>query len=709
MAQQVQSPTVDDRDEERNRAFQRQLSLDFVGTQVGSPAPQSAAPRDPPRVALEEKQAVPADAPTIDQIRQELEDEAKQPAVPGDPQEAAIQQLEQVDALTEEELKQLQETFEDIKEQEAPGITGLPGIPRRPEDFDAEKLLRAFDDKELGVVDDPGFSVGGIQSALGTVIDPHTGLTAEMTPEERARAIGAVVSTVIADGFAFAQRSGDPNAGSRVLATIAVGIRNFREGLADDEVGDQLQQTLDLIVGRLLPEASAERPFEEIGIEELTRLPSLTVNAKQLDTASLGPDNIRAIQREFGRDIIAQRLNQQDLLNLSRWVESHVANGALRSVLQETLLERTKHLKPGSAGSRRGVTVESPTTIRIVQSPAQLRDLFDPLESALKDLKEEADDEKETRGRKSVGKRSVTDFVGNVNRTLLEAGFTDAKNVPIAIRVDGRKSVVNQLVDLERQIKDLQSERVHFRIATLRSRGAEADRRDIARILAQVNRFPARSARKDVGRITHPSDILTFGKSKLIKVKLSSDERGLYEIMIAPMTPLEDVIKLAAALVKEPGTLENLHGGRSIEVKKGDDIHKIARWLQTAFLDASGTDTHIIYRTMDPAGGLHVGGALRHAYAKPLFHVTDDRSAENIHRLLDRPLISTTHFGGMINLRALGRRPAKVGGAVKLSDIAGGVASVAGPLSVIPALAPISLPIAAVGSVIKGLGSIFGF
>ena len=735
MSQQVQLPSVDERKAAETQSFARQILGEFGRSLTGEEARPSLVPGTPPRSAA--PRDVPADESPPPEERdgdsdasdtKELLDDESKAATPislfPDPDVA----LEEVADLAAQERQALQVASLERKE-DPPGVTGLPGVPRRPEDFPAEKLLREFDDGQASVIDDQSFSVRGITDALGTVLDPHSGDQKAGTPEERARELSGVIANVIGDGFAFAQRSGDPDAIHSVLVTLAVAMNKFRAGLDDDEVGDQLQQTLDLVTGNLLPVLNSVRPFEDIGIQELLSIPSLTSNADELDQGNLGVSDIQAIQHQFGRDLVVQRLDVQSLTQLARWVDTNVRNGALRSVMTETIRERLK-VVTGETVARRGVVVESPTTIRTIAQPLELTRLFDPLQRSLADLSDEANEEKDSRSAKLVNLSKIRNFAGQVNRSLDAAGFKDAAGQPLRVKVSSReRSFTGKIADLDRQIREFRSAQgrfatVSFRVATMRSRGHTADQQDAARVLADRTRFPTRNVRKATGHISHPAEIVRFGKSQKIRVSRSSEQPGLYEIVIEPLTPLGDIMSLAAALVKEPGFLQDFHGAEELEIRKGDNVHKVAQWIQQQFHAASGTDTHIVYKTTDPAGGLHVGGALRHAYAKPLFHTTDDRSSENVHRLMNVPLLRTTHFGGTINMsrrrnaidaqlqqqhQQRQQRQRRLGGKVKVSDVSSGIAGVATGLAASGIGAPFALPVAAVSGIITGLGKIFGF
>ena len=234
------------------------------------------------------------------------------------------------------------------------------------------------------------------------------------------------------------------------------------------------------------------------------------------------------------------------------------------------------------------------------------------------------------------------------------------------------------------------------------SRGELQDPKSLLNELEQIiNRGPAGIHRPI---LSHPERTSQFGS---IVVTRQGDRR---EIVLGPGTPLSDIMKLAQALVMEPGRLEDISGREHLQIGKETKAGEVVSFIQTIFNNSAGQVARFLYI---PEGlGEHVGGFLENVIMqKRLLPISTSLDSHRMMR--NKASILTSTIG---EHSRFGVKPVK-GGALPLAAIGAGATALAKPVAgiadvigkAVPPLKIITAPIKAVANIVSSIGKIFGF
>ena len=615
---------------------------------------------------------IPVDAPQPDIVEAPpLEEKAEVPEE--NPFETVEELLEQQKGVKEEEEKG----------EELPQV-GLKGIPGSRREVDIKNILKGVDDATSNPINEPTFNPQTITDAIKKTFDPNTGVTDQPTAEAAAENFTKDVTSAISKGLALIQRKGDPTLLPDLVSTVAVGVKNFVDGLEDEEVADVIHETVELLLGSILPNLRKPKVLHGVGIERLREITGLTDDVRELSTERLNVNDINRIRNDFLNSVISNQLEPRALIDLSNSIANTVKNGVLRRVLQEDIAERLRSLRNRGIEEVRTVEVKDPLTLEIIDRPNTLRFV-----KTVNDNIAKFEKVIEKRGNKAILRKNIQALKKKLNDEFEKLDVRGADGELIQLRIPTSGSAEQQLKDLKRVTNKIgKQKKITYSISGFSPSGMNQNATDIVNQIIRSTK--SRPKNRLTGHLLHPTSEIVFGES--IEVKTDKME-GKYEITIKDTTPLEDLLKLADALSKEDGVLENFIGDKIFTIKQDMDIHQITKFIQELYEDASGGLLRIIYIPDDPAGGMHVGGSLSMIYDRKITPPFSKSIVQNEDKLLGMGLRDLHHFGGK----------------VKVSDVSAGIGTVASGLAATGIGAPLALPVAAVSGIITGLGKIFGF
>ena len=587
---------------------------------------------------------------------------------------AVDEEKKELPATSAEILEFLQSVDEaELKEE----VVGLPAVPNRAEAV--AELLKSVREDGTTDIDTADFSRETVKNAIGSTFNPDGTVVGFVTdPEAIGQRLAADFSAQFAKGLAIAQRAAAPNVIRDVIGTISKGIEDFVHDVGDEEVKQQIVSTAELTLGIIIPQAREVGLDPGTPIEDLRRISGLEDDVKELSRERLEVDDINRIRESFLKNIIQNRLGTTDLLLLSKNISDTVVNPTLKKVLQEDINQRILSTGFQQQSQFRQVEVKTPFVLEIIDKP-HIERVDKGLQATLRRLES---DLKEGEN-KNVIRKKVSNLAKDLNARFIELQIRDGRGQIPKLRIK-QSTATEMLQDLQKQVRNFTgTKNISFFTSTFSPSTTEQDQDALVTELLKVTEGPR--------RVTHPTSTSTFGDTISVQ-----QEGGMYEIFIQEHTHLEDILKLADALSKEDGILENLTSSLELDIKKNQDMHSITKFIQKAYEAEGGTHVTLLYTPRNPQGGHHVGGALSIIYDKK---ITPPATTFDDH----------TRIRGEEQLLGHTLGDLKYGGKVKISDIAGGVGTVATGLAASGIGAPLALPVAAVSGIIKGLGSIFGF
>lgn len=435
----------------------------------------------------------------------------------------------------------------------------------------------------------------------------------------------AQVQDVLAIGVSEALSSDDPQVNlNGVFATLGQALRDIG-GDANNPVG------LATIVDR-----AAFRLVSRQGLEDLSFVPQTDVatnlaiealfgDALELATQipNISVAEVQKIARDFSTELKRQielgAATRQTFQNITKWIDTNVANTTLKAALRSqarmfevelTRIESAQQLQVPPelvpTGEGRGILLsrdisfnfanELNKNINIVaQLPAdeigtQLNRLVDVTNKVIRDLRIHA----------------VRD-----GRSVLP---TISKITPGGTR----KSPIDITRELQALAQELPSPTSTFTFLPTKSEGQPVNTREIVQDLN--NRFTKQGQRSKAARksIIHPSMRSEFGKVSILTQRGEGGRNDL-EIVIPPNASMEDVLKVVQALLQEDGTLHDVDGVPLIEIKKGvTTIAQVLGAIRKEQKEMLGVEIRLSYLPSDPVGGGYLGGALSSLLKKPL-------------------------------------------------------------------------------------------
>jgi len=578
------------------------------------------------------------------------------------------------------------------EEEEDPAFTSFIDDPEGKEDEPQDRIqqtrehLRA---SQLEPFQTPEFNVETMVAMLDTHID-------ELGDVADADQFANDFLEIAIGGVEQALDSGDRDAVNRAINTITEAATEFAEGTNEPEKIRRLTEDLidEVTKGvedeRLVRDVEIDAVVDEIFGDEL----------QALRARELSPEEISAIQSQLSNDLFRTPRSRQELEDLIGYIDDKVEIESLRQALIAQVRDRLRSRAELEATGE--LVTRKPPAEPFALSSVKSLIIQKPIQAEFsREILEKADEWDHkligTRPDKKGILREVRQEVGRLNALFKRANIMRPGTQQVFKIKTSRQSAqgaINLLRDAAQNA--LGNPKNTFTYIPPVSRGAP---QDITTVLAELkeilNRGPSGVHRPI---LTHPDRTSNFGS---IVVTRQGDRR---EIVLGPGTPLSDIMKLAQALVMEPGRLEDSSGREQLEIDKDTKAGEVVSFIREIFENSVGQVARFLYV---PHGlGEHVGGFLENVVMGG--RLMPIRTSLDSHRMQrNKAGILTSTIGEYSRYgRKGGALPLAVGAAVLAKPIAG-VADIIG--KAVPPLKIITAPIKAVANIVSSIGKIFGF
>ncbi len=578
-----------------------------------------------------------------------------------------------------------------------------PKTPESKEPLTAEeqvKALKGVHDKlgDLQRIDffTPDFS----RMIITNAIERHFSESGEFKNQtaEGKKAAAEDITAVLATGISEALATGDPSDLTRALGTVSSAVKELsQEGEPFHKDPQVLVELLDSVLGTLL--ATADAPEEEKKAEDLDAVVDDIFGAdlEELANGRLSTSRVLAIRKEFDKHLLIKPRTADQLEALQQWVRDHVADPVLKQTLLSDVARRIRVISAISSRSIRDIPVLLPISeeqVAVVTRPL-LSDLGLALDERL-GLHEQARAEAKSGADRAAILRDIRGDIAGLNKFFSEHKIRRQGSRTI-LRIRELPKTTDEALNLLQDISNnvLGTPRTTFTYVPRRTEGRTQDANELVRDLR------SNLMQGEQGRIRRSADIIQdhHDVSRIGLIRIHTDAlTGGKEIVIPPETPMTDLMKVAKALSMESGILADQTDREQLVIKKDETTAgTIVSYLQELHRLRGAHVLLVLYTPDHPEGGLYVGGALSSIFTRksitPSTRPVPGTTVDVLkHGLLRTPMKHFTNYGG----------------AVKVSDVAAGVGSIATGLAATGIGAPIALPVAAVSSVVSTIGKLFG-
>lgn len=497
-------------------------------------------------------------------------------------------------------------TFEEEKEQEDP----VPARAPAPSITEfAEELGRR------GVTE---FSTAEFNSQLlGQLLDQQVDFTGTIaTPRAFADQLGQLLEI----GLRQALSSGDPGLGvERVFSTVGNTLEAFERNVEDTEA-------VSKFVNRAIFST-----ISKSGIEDIKRVPvddaALIGQVFQDDTdqitsqTNLPLNDIQMISRMFAGEL--RDLTRQQLLNLNKWVNDHVADQRLKATLASqvnsalVIKRRSKELEiPLLAERAITQTLQPISQSQGILVPSQIQDII--RDSVAANIFRIADLQPDDR----LGEVQALaeHFNAAVNSLKFTQTINGVRSVPhVKTRsATGRDLSGDEILGALASITErLDQPEVIFTYFPTRAEGRPLDMNQIAQqIMRDFQPRTLARKRTEKQNISQPRSVFKIGN---VTIKERTIEgRKEREIDILPNASVEDLLKVAQALIMENGTLKDVKRNTLLEIVKGETtIEEVLRVFMNEQKINLGKIIRITYNPASLVGGAFLDGFMSPLLSKP--------------------------------------------------------------------------------------------
>ncbi len=603
-----------------------------------------------------------------------------------------------------------------LEELEGPGVSQVtqepeeirlffqdPETPESKDPLTAEeqvKALKGVHDK-LGDLQRVEFITPDFSSRIiANAIERHFSERGEFKNQtaEGKKAAAEDITAVLATGIGEALATGDPTDLTRALGTVSSAVKELsQDGEPFHEDPQVLVELLDSVLGTIL--GTADAPLEEKKAEDLDAIVDDIFGADldELANGRLSTPKVLAIRKEFDKHLLIKTRTRDQLESLQQWLRDHVADPVLKQTLLSDVARRIRVISAVRSRSIRDIPVLLPISeeqVAVVTRPL-LSDLGLELDERLS-LHEQARAEAQSGADREAILKKIRGDIAGLNRFFSEHKIRRQGSRTILHIKELPKTTdeaLNLLQDISTNV--LGRPRTTFTYVPRRTEGRPQDANELIRDLR------SHLKQGEQGRIRRSADIIhahhDVSSIGLIRI-LTDVVTGGKELVIPPETPMTDLLKLAKALSMESGILVDQTDREQLVIKKGETTAgTIVSYLQELHRLRGAHVLRVLYTPDHPEGGLYVGGALSSIFTRkvitPSTRPVPGTTVDVLkHGLLRTPMKHFTNYGG----------------AVKVSDVAAGVGSIATGLAATGIGAPIALPVAAVSSVVSTIGKLFG-
>ena len=659
---------------EREKQLQRQSSLEFRRspfgdiTSLGTPSATVVEDEDDIKEHLLPSRPTRSRRPAVAQpgiVRFGLERKEAEPAGPAE-----------AEAEAEGEFK-----FREVSP--ADQIQALEGVQDR------------LDDLKLPDLEVPGvYTTRAVTNSVLRHVNDRGDLR-DASPQGKEQ-FARDLTNVLTRGIVAARQLNKPEALIQALGTAYTAVNNLTvDGEPFHRNPEVLVELVDQIYLTLLPKEALDQA-QDIDIDRDIDI----IFGRDLDTLTqrqLSESERRAIRREFNADITRRVRPLAQFEELRAWVLEHVADPTLQRMLTGDINVKIRQLQTNAFLGQRATTVLNPIrgarSISITEPV--LGEFTRQIQQVSNQLATERKDPDGATDRDLLARALAT--IDETNALLTRESVTDGRGAPV--QLPRRPRTLTQAIEvLNTFASSLGVATSQYGFVPTLAEGV-----DPASARQQLlQKFQAGIAKVEIGQKRLTADIVTdpHRVHQIGAITLNLDHtNNVTEIVIPPETLFGDVAKLAKLLSMEGGTLSDHTGNKTLTIKKRMTVGPIVSFIQKAVRGAAGHTLRLMHMPAAMVGGAFLG-PLRHMVAGPVtmakMSAPGTRIAKLKHALLRTPIKDMHKFG------------VGVGGAVKLSGVAAGVASVAGIASAIPGLAVVTAPVAAVASVVGAIGKLFG-
>ena len=514
------------------------------------------------------------------------------------------------------------------------------------------------------------------------------------SPDEFARELSDFVAT----GFAQALEEDDEFVIDRAINTITQAVTIFTRDTDDPA---NVQGLTNALIDEFLRAVPKESHTPALDISLLAD-EVFDIEVGTLGSRVLNQDGITRVVQQLGKDLLQNPRTLEELEGLIEYIDNTAQNEDLKKILVSIV--RGTILRRQLLEQQR---IPPPVVIPVSATKALVlqRSILDQFGAVINRKADQLQTRLNTRNPdKKAILREVRDEVARLNVFFKRAKIRESGSKKIlAIKVP-RQTAEEAIEFLRSVAKDeLTNPKLAFTYIPPVSRGKAQDAIALVTELKQIlNRGPTGIHRP---MLPHPDRISQFGS---ITVSRQGDRR---EIVLTPGTPMSDIMKLAQALVMEPGTLEDISGREQLIITTTTKAGEVVSFIQQIFDSSMGQIARFLYI---PEGlGEHVGGFLEGIImGGGLMPIGTSLDSERMMRDKANILTSTIGEYSRYGVKPTGNArggalPAIAAGAAVLSRPIANIADAIG--KAVPPLKFITAPVKAVANVISSIGKFFGF